>query len=96
LYAIVDYAATGVILYETRAVAEYAMPYFDFIWELTEDGNVAHIAEHGLTPDDVEPIVLNPDRFGVSRSTGRPIAFGETSDGRYVAVVYEQIDECTV
>lgn len=52
------------------------MPYFDFIWELTEDGNVSHIAEHGLTPDDVEPIVLNPDFHGVSRSTGRPIAFG--------------------
>ena len=72
------------------------MPHFDFIWELTEDGNVAHIAEHGLTPDDVEPIVLNPDRVAVSHSSGRPIAFGETPDGRYVAIVYEQIDECTV
>ena len=60
------------------------MPYFDFIWELTENGNVAHIAENGLTPDDVEPIVLNPDRVGVSRSSGRPIAFGETKDGRVI------------
>lgn len=40
------------------------MPYFDFIWELTEDGNIAHIAEHGLAPADVESIVLNPDRLG--------------------------------
>ena len=72
------------------------MPYFDFIWELTEDGNVAHIAEHGLAPEDVEPIVLNPERLSVSRSSGRPIAFGYADDGRYIAVVYEQIDECTV
>ena len=64
------------------------MPYFDFIWELTEDGNMAHMAEHGLTPDDIEPIVLNPDHLTVSRSSGRPIAFGVTRDGRYIAVVY--------
>jgi uncharacterized DUF497 family protein len=72
------------------------MPYFDFIWELTDDGNVAHIAEHGLTPEDVEPIVLNPERLAVSRSSSRPIAFGTTPDGRYIGVVYEQIDEGTV
>ena len=72
------------------------MPYFDFIWETTDAGNVAHIAEHGLSPEDIEPIVLNPDRLGVSRSSGRPIAFGFTEDGREIAVVYEQIDECTV
>jgi uncharacterized DUF497 family protein len=72
------------------------MPYFDFIWEMTDDGNVAHIAEHGLAPEDVESVVLNPVRLGVSRSSGRPIAFGFTRDGREIAVVYEQIDECTV
>ena len=72
------------------------MPYFDFIWEMTNDGNVAHIAEHRLSPEVVELVVLNPDRLGVSRSSGRPIAFGYTDDGREIAVVYEQIDECTV
>jgi uncharacterized DUF497 family protein len=72
------------------------MPYFDFIWETTEDGNVAHIAEHGLTPEDIEPIVLNPDRLSVSRTSGRPIAFGVTADGREIAVVFELIDEWTV
>ena len=72
------------------------MPYFDFIWETTDDGNVSHIAENGLKPEDVESIVLIPDRLTESRSSGRPIAFGFTDDGREVAVVYEQIDECTV
>ncbi len=72
------------------------MPYFDFIWETQGDGNVAHLAEHGFVPEDIEPIVLNPDRISVSRSSGRPIAFGSTRDGREVAVVYEYIDDCTV
>ena len=72
------------------------MPYFDFVWEWSDDGNVSHISAHGLTPDDVEPIVLNPDFLTASRSSGRPIAFGHTDDGRYIAVVYEQLDECTV
>ena len=53
-------------------------------------------AEHDLTPEDIEPIVLNPDRLSVSRSSGRPIAFGFTDNGREIAVVYEQIDEYTV
>lgn len=72
------------------------MPYFDFVWEPTEDGNMAHIAEHGVTPEEVESVVLDPEFTKVSRSSGRPIAFGHTSDGRYIAVVYEQIDDCTV
>ncbi len=36
------------------------MPYFNFIWETQGDGNVAHLAEHGFVPEDVESIVLNP------------------------------------
>jgi len=72
------------------------MPYFDFIWETSDKGNVAHIAEHGFTPEDIESIVLNPDRLSVSRSSGRPIAFGWTDNGREIAVVYERIDEWTV
>lgn len=58
------------------------MPWFNFVWERGEGGNLAHLAEHGLTPDDVEPVVLNPERLSVRGSTGRPIAFGETPDGR--------------
>jgi hypothetical protein len=32
----------------------------------------------------------------VSRSSGLPIVFGFTPDGKYILVVYEQIDEVTV
>jgi hypothetical protein len=93
---IVMSASRHVVLEETLAAAERGMRHFDFISELTKDGNVTRIAEHGLTTDGVEPIVRNPDRLRVGRSTGRITALGGTPDGRYVAVVYERIDACTV
>lgn len=74
------------------------MPYIDIIWDLDDDpeGNVQHIAEHGLTKDDVRWVLENPARHEVSRSSGRPLAFGYTPDDIYIVVVYDQIDEQTV
>jgi hypothetical protein len=62
------------------------------IWDLPDDpdGNVAHIAEHGITPEEVREAMDDPGGSGgLSRSSGRPIAFGETAAGRYLAMVYE-------
>ena len=68
------------------------MPSYDILWNYEDDdGNVAHIAAHGLTPDDVNAVLRDPEETGVSRSSGRPIAFGYTPDGRYICVVYEAI-----
>lgn len=72
------------------------MPYFEIIWNEEPGGNIDHIAEHGLTPEDVEEVLLNPIDQDVSRSSGLPIAFGLTPDGRYILVVFEQIDKMTV
>ena len=72
------------------------MPWLDFIWVAGDGGNVEHIAQHGISQDEVEEVVQNPDRIDVSRSSGRPIAFGYTSEGRYIAVVYEEVDETTI
>lgn len=73
------------------------MPYFDIIWNFEdEEGNVAHIREHGISPEDVERVLANPDFETVSRSSGRPVAFGYSLDGRYLCVVYEKIDESTL
>jgi uncharacterized DUF497 family protein len=68
------------------------------IWDWDDDpeGNVEHIAEHGLSKEDVESVLMNPDRIGLSQSSGLPTAFGETTDGRYIIVVYQQIDDDTV
>ncbi len=72
------------------------MPYVDIIWNREPDGNLEHIAEHDLTPEDVEAVLFDPVGHDRSRSSGLPIVFGFTSDGRYIAVVYEQIDASTV
>ena len=72
------------------------MPYFAFIWNEEPDGNVEHIAEHGLTPEDVEEVLFNPVDRDVSRSSGLPIVFGFTPDRRSTMVVYEQIDAITI
>ena len=65
-----------------------------FYWDHTEGGNVEHIAEHGLTPEDVEEAFANTLKRTKSRSTKRPAIFGETSDGRIIFVVYEfEIDD---
>jgi hypothetical protein len=39
---------------------------------------------------------MAPEEFKVSRSSRRPMAFGHTPSGEYVAVVYEELDEDTV
>lgn len=73
------------------------MAWYELIWEWDEqDGNVAHIAEHGISPEDVEHVLANPIRTERSRPSGRPIAFGYTADGRRIAVVYETIDATTL
>ena len=41
-------------------------------------------------------MVCDPDEVDQSHSSGRPIAFGETSTGKYLACVYELLDDMTV
>ena len=66
------------------------------IWDLVDDpdGNVQHIAAHGITVEEVEEVLLDRDSEDTaSRSSGRPITFGYTSSGRYLAVVWEHVDD---
>jgi hypothetical protein len=73
--------------------ARLAMPYFEFLW--TEE-IIAHLAEHGIGTKEFEEVVSNPDRRGVSRSSGRPCCWGETADGRQLFCVYEFLERFTV
>jgi uncharacterized DUF497 family protein len=58
------------------------------------DGNARHIAEHDLSREEVESVLWDADNVGgTSRSTGRPIVFGWTSTGRFIAVVFEWSSE---
>jgi hypothetical protein len=64
-------------------------------WDEPEDegSNTAHIAEHGLTPEEVESALLDENTtFDVSDSSGRPIAFGSTDTDRFIAIVFEVLN----
>ena len=68
------------------------MPYYLFLWN---DVIVEHLSEHGVSQDEFEAVVCDPESVDTSRSSGRQIAFGEI-DGRFLACVYEMIDDSTV
>jgi uncharacterized DUF497 family protein len=73
--------------------------HFEFIiWDPDDDseGNVQRCGEHGVTKGEVEEIFENPIDEDTSHSSGRPVIFGDTSTGRHLMVVYEQIDPDTV
>lgn len=66
------------------------------IWDLEDDveGNVQHLREHGVTLEEAEEVLLDPrSSRAVSRSSGLPTAFGWTSTGRHLAVVYELVGD---
>ena len=59
-------------------------------------GNAEHVIDHGLDLAEVEHVMRNPTEHDTSRSSGRPMVFGYTPSGEYIAVVYEELDEDTV
>ena len=74
------------------------MPFDLIIWDLDDDpdGNVQHIAAHGLTIEDVEEVLSNQTSEGTSASSGRPCVWGYTPDNVYIIVVYEELDPGTI
>ena len=70
------------------------MPIDTILWDLDDDpeGNVQHCAEHGVTKDEVEEVLQNAEDSDISRSSGRPVVFGDTSTGRHLMVVYEEVE----
>ena len=74
------------------------MWYVRIIWDEDEnpDGNVQHIAEHGLTNEDVEYVLQNSTKEGTSRSTDRPCCFGYTPSGDHIIVLYDQVGDDTI
>ena len=74
------------------------MPQHAIIWDLEDDpnGNVRHCAEHGIGQEEVEEVMQNVSDIDLSRSSGRPVVFGDTHAGRHLMVVYEVIDAETI
>lgn len=71
------------------------MSHRRILWddENDPDSNVEHIAQHDLTIEDVEYVLLNATDEGVSRSTGLPVVWGYTQDGRYTIVIFQKLEE---
>jgi uncharacterized DUF497 family protein len=72
------------------------MDWTQIIWDHTAGGNVEHIEEHDLTTDDVDYVLENHEAESFSRTSGRPCVLGHTPDGRYIVVIYEEIDDVTI
>ena len=74
------------------------MLFDSVLWDLDDDplGNVHHCAAHGVTKEEVEEVFQKATDSDVSRSSGRPVVFGETKEGRHLIVVFEVIDPDTV
>lgn len=65
----------------------------EIIWDLEDepDGNAYHIAENGVTMEEVEDILRNRrNPTDISLSSGRPITSGYTKGGRFLIVVWEE------
>lgn len=62
------------------------------LWDDEPGQNVDHIAEHGLTPDEVDDVLLDDTiPTGFSRSTGRPCKIGWTRSGKHILVVWDEV-----
>ena len=74
------------------------MAFLWIVWDDENDplGNVQHIAEHGLTTDEVEAVLNDPDSADRSDSSGHPCVFGFTPAGEYIIVIFESIDEDSI
>jgi hypothetical protein len=66
------------------------------VWDDEDDpeGNFWHICVegHGLTREEIDDVLYDPEsEIEVSRSSGRPTAFGWTQSGERIAVVFEEM-----
>jgi uncharacterized protein len=58
-----------------------------FRWD---SGNVLHIARHGVTPQEAEDVLLDDETIHVPSHSGRLSAYGLTTAGRALRVIYDQ------
>ena len=64
------------------------------IWDDQPGGNVEHVGLNGLTPDEVDEVLLDDSiPIGRSRSSNRPYRFGWTSTGKHIIVIWEVVSD---
>ncbi|MEZ6127900.1 MAG: hypothetical protein R3C59_04410 [Planctomycetaceae bacterium] len=47
-------------------------------------------------PDDVDAVLAEPESETTSHSSGLPLVFGHTPDGRYILVSFLEVDDDTI
>ena len=67
-----------------------AVPWYQYIWTVEAE---EHLAEHDITPDEFEWVMEHPTSKTTSDSSGRPMVFGYTTDGRQVAATFELLED---
>lgn len=68
------------------------MPSYLFRWDDSEEGNLTHLAEHGVSPEEAAYVVEHAIGHATNRN-GDPIAFGYTRSRRHLAVCYWFMDD---
>ena len=93
-----DRVRCGPVKFLCTTLAPRSMPIQSILWDLDDDpnGNVQHCAQHCVTKTDVEEVLQNAEDADFSRTTGRPVVFGDTNNGRHLMVVYEKVDADTI
>ncbi len=67
------------------------------LWDDEAGGNAEHVGDHGLTPDEIDAVLLGPGRPTTSTSPPyRPCKFGWTPTGRHIVVVWDEVSEDTI
>lgn len=74
------------------------MRFISIIWDTDDDpdGNVQHIALNDLSVREVDYVLRAATSEGVSRRSGHPMLWGYTPEGRYIAIVYQEVAEGTI
>lgn len=58
----------------------------DISWD---EGTIAHLARHGVEPEEVEGVFFKADPYTLKTRQNRYLALGQTQSGRYLAIVFE-------
>jgi hypothetical protein len=75
------------------AAAGWSMWDTIIIWNDAPGKNVEHVQANGLTPDEVDSVILdNTIPIDFSRSSGLPCKQGWTDTGRYIFVVWRVVN----
>jgi hypothetical protein len=68
--------------------------FVQVVWDDEPGGNIEHVAEHGLTPDEVDEVLLDDSiPTAHSASSGLPCKFGHTSSGKFIIVIWEEVND---